>query len=327
MRSERCGFVVETRLPCLPLLRGGQTPPLGSGLNALRIVWWTLERTDARKSPVDNRPARRPREPRLRVRPSRDAVSARRSIPVPGVRLGGAPDQHSLGSFAAQCAEHIGTQRPDRSRTLHSRGWDFSSSSIAKVTGYRSRGRREDMSPRNDPYSWSKRYGEEAQGEEQSRHLVGQAMTNHSLHPNRSGANLGHSFRDTRLCAGKAFASAVVATDTASAHADYDNGTALQRQGCAGPGKPQLEVLPCTWVNKRYDHDSSMILRRPLTWLYQANRGQEWAMNECNSNQHLCRNLPLAKRLMSYGVLEGRATIVPMRYATKRVRLNASENR
>ncbi len=59
MRSEKVIFGVETRLPRLPPVRGEQTPPLGQGLDALRIVWWTLERGDARNPPAADRLARR----------------------------------------------------------------------------------------------------------------------------------------------------------------------------------------------------------------------------------------------------------------------------
>ncbi len=59
IRSEKFIFGIETRLPRLSPVRGEQTPPFRPGLDALRIVWWTLERGDARNPPAADRLARR----------------------------------------------------------------------------------------------------------------------------------------------------------------------------------------------------------------------------------------------------------------------------
>ncbi len=88
---EKLFIGVEARLLYLSLLRDGSTRSPRSRLLPLRLLWWSLERGDAGDPPADKGAARGPGLPRLRVRSSRDAPSARWGVPLSRLRLGGYP--------------------------------------------------------------------------------------------------------------------------------------------------------------------------------------------------------------------------------------------
>ena len=73
----------------LPVLRIGRARLRGPRLRTLRLLRLAAARLRAGDLAGRNRPARRPGLPPLPVRTPRDAASARRDLPLPGLRLGG----------------------------------------------------------------------------------------------------------------------------------------------------------------------------------------------------------------------------------------------
>ena len=89
-QSETIGSGFRIPVPHLPQLRSGrvviQRPPQRGSLPCVRLRAGSQCLGNA---PADNRPAGRPRKPRLRVRPPRDAPSTGRGIPLSGLQFGG----------------------------------------------------------------------------------------------------------------------------------------------------------------------------------------------------------------------------------------------